>query len=289
MEIRQLEYFLAVAEAKSFTQAALLLFVSQPAVTNAIRGLEDELGVRLFDRSAKNAILTTEGQIFQRHVQGVMQGIGKTLEEINAMKNLSSGILRLGITPLGGTQCTGGLIADYLSMYPSIELILEEGNDAALVENLIEDRLDLAILDAPSKSPALTSIALQKEELLLLVSRRDPLHRKNSVKAKDVLDHRFLLFPTGNYREIILEWLGDSYIRSLSVQHISTQKRLVATGHFCAFLPESLAEGENMFTPLYTTPSLYYIPQLTYKTNRYMSTAAAAFLEGATAKRKGAE
>ena len=86
MEIRQLEYFLMVSKVNSFTRAAELLYVSQPAVTNAVRTLEDELGIRLLDRSLKQATLTTEGKIFYAHVEKLMQGISNTLNEINALK-----------------------------------------------------------------------------------------------------------------------------------------------------------------------------------------------------------
>ena len=77
MEIRQLEYFLAVSDTGSFTRAAERLYVSQPAVTNAIRSLEEELGIQLFDRNQKLVSLTAEGQIFATHVEQVMHGIDR--------------------------------------------------------------------------------------------------------------------------------------------------------------------------------------------------------------------
>ena len=94
MEIRQLEYFLMVSRVNSFTRAAERLYVSQPAVTNAVRSLEEELGIQLFDRSQKQALLTTEGKIFFAHVEQIMNGISNTLEEINSLKNLSDGSWR---------------------------------------------------------------------------------------------------------------------------------------------------------------------------------------------------
>ena len=93
VEIKQLEYFLAVSETKSFTRAAERLFVSQPSVTNIIRNLEDELGIQLFERSQKQMLLTSEGRIFHSHVEHLMKGISHTLEEIAAIKNLNGGEL----------------------------------------------------------------------------------------------------------------------------------------------------------------------------------------------------
>lgn len=93
-----------VREAGSFTRAAERLYVSQPAVTNAVRSLEEELGIQLFDRSQKLVTLTAEGRIFASHVEKIMHGITTTVEEIHALKNLTSGVLTLGLTPLGAMR-----------------------------------------------------------------------------------------------------------------------------------------------------------------------------------------
>lgn len=99
MEICQLEYFLAVKNAGSFTRAAEHLYVSQPAVTSAIRSLESELGITLFDRSQGKASLTAEGRIFSAHVEEIMKGVVTTIRDMDAMKSLSSGTLAIGIPP----------------------------------------------------------------------------------------------------------------------------------------------------------------------------------------------
>lgn len=121
MEIRQLEYFLTVTQAGSFTRAAERLFVSQPAITNAVRSLEEELGIQLFDRSQKQALLTAEGRIFASHVEQLMHGISNTLEEIRAIKDLASGVLRIGLTGLGGAAANSAALKGILrklSQYP---------------------------------------------------------------------------------------------------------------------------------------------------------------------------
>ena len=87
MELRQLEYFLMVSDLASFTRAAERLYVSQPAVTNAVRSLEEELEIQLLDRSQRKVTLTAEGKIFYRHIQNIMQGISTTLNEINDLKS----------------------------------------------------------------------------------------------------------------------------------------------------------------------------------------------------------
>ena len=109
MELRQLEYFLMVSDLASFTRAAERLYVSQPAVTNAVRSLEEELGIQLLDRSQRKVTLTAEGKIFYRHIQNIMQGISTTLNEINDLKSHNRGHLTIGVTPLAGITSTSRL------------------------------------------------------------------------------------------------------------------------------------------------------------------------------------
>ncbi len=122
MELRQLEYFLMVSKVNSFTRAAERLYVSQPAVTNAIRSLEDELGVQLFDRNQKQAFLTSEGQVFCKHVENIMRGVSKTIFEINELKNLNNGTLTLALTPIAGMGPIPQLLEKFRTKYPNIRI-----------------------------------------------------------------------------------------------------------------------------------------------------------------------
>ena len=167
MEIRQLEYFLMVSKVNSFTRAAERLYVSQPAVTNAVRSLEDELGIRLFDRSQKHVLLTTEGKIFCAHVEQVMQGISNTINEINALKDLNSGVLRLGSTPFVGMASTVRLIKGFVESYPNIRISIREDTTETLQKLLLEDGLDMAILFEELELNALSYIELAREEVIV--------------------------------------------------------------------------------------------------------------------------
>ena len=142
MELRQLEYFLMVSDLTSFTRAAERLYVSQPAVTNAVRTLEEELGIQLFDRSQRKVALTTEGKIFYRHIQNIMQGISTTLNEINDLKSHNRGHLAIGVTPLAGITSTSRILAEFRCAYPNINISLIEKNVKGLVELLHDDKLD---------------------------------------------------------------------------------------------------------------------------------------------------
>lgn len=144
MEICQLEYFLAVKNAGSFTRAAEHLYVSQPAVTSAIRSLESELGITLFDRSQGKASLTAEGRIFSAHVEEIMKGVVTTIRDMDAMKSLSSGTLAIGISSFLSLPSVLSLIARFLSDHPGIECRVQEGPAEAVA----------ALLEGASRLPA---------------------------------------------------------------------------------------------------------------------------------------
>ena len=175
-----------VSKVNSFTRAAERLYVSQPAVTNAIRALEDELGIQLFDRSQKQALLTMEGTIFRKHVEQLMNGISNTLEEINSLKNLSSGVLRLGLTPLGGIPACVLLIKNFIESYPNINVSIYESNTETLQKLLIEDKLDIAIVFSGCENNSITYIELAKQELTLCCNKQHRFRRYNVIDIEEL-------------------------------------------------------------------------------------------------------
>lgn len=132
MEIRQLEYFLMVREAGSFTRAAERLYVSQPAVTNAVRSLEEELGIQLFDRSRLVTLTARSACFTESHVEKIMHGITTVRGEIHALKNLTSGVLALGLTPLGAMRAIVHQLREYHLAFPDIQIALREEDTSRL-------------------------------------------------------------------------------------------------------------------------------------------------------------
>lgn len=284
MEIRQLEYFLMVSKVNSFTRAAERLFVSQPAVTNAIRSLEVELGIQLFDRNQKQALLTVEGEIFCRHVTQLMDGISNTLTEINALKDLNKGALRVGLTPLGGIQPVVQLMSSFKESYPNIELLLKEANTQTLIQALVAEETDIAfILKEQDKLPGtIEAVPLTEQDLFVCCSKRHRLRRHNAVTLQDIAAERFILFEkSAQYRQIIEEAFASENIRpciAMESNHVQTIKSLVAADMGISILPESMLDYNDNLVNIALTENLSVTPLLAYKSNRQLSHAAEAFL-----------
>ena len=283
MEIRQLEYFLTICEAGSFTRAAERLYVSQPAVTNAIRSLEEELGIQLFDRSQKLATLTAEGRIFAGHVEKIMHGITRTVEEIHSLRNLTSGVLSIGLTPLGGQRAVVELLKAYRHAYPDIQMLLHEDDSQNLQQALIEEKIDLAIFAAVQEKSSLSYTDLGEEELVVCCSRQHPLHRRNSTSLAELSGEQLILMPSGClYRQNLVDAFGEQGSLPQIVfesRSVSTICALVAADCGISVLPESLVEGQYNLATIPIEPSLKIATEVVWKTNHHLSHAAEAFLQ----------
>lgn len=282
LEIRQLEYFLAVNATGSFTRAAERLYVSQPAVTNAIRALEDELGILLFDRKQKSASLTTEGKIFAAHVEQVMQGISQTLEEIDAMKNLASGILNIGLNQFYALADLCHVIKSFNKSYSAIKLKFIEADDEDLTKLLVDDKLDFAILCASSVSSALRTCKLPAQEITIGCSHKHRFYQKKSISLSDFLEEPLLLPEASNsYTKELTRKLNLSAQELqpiISVAQVQTLKTLVAADLGITLLPKAVCDSDNNMAAVALNLPIYLEPVLSWKDNRHLSHAAEAFL-----------
>ena len=271
-----------VSKVNSFTRAAERLYVSQPAVTNAVRALEDELGIQLFDRSQKQALLTMEGRIFCKQVEQLMTGISNTLEEINALKNLSSGVLRLGLTPLGSIPACVLLIKNFMESYPNINVSIYENNTETLQKLLIEDKLDVAIVFSGCENNSITYIELAKQELALCCNKQHRLRRYNVINIEELKNENFIFIDNS---PIYTQKIKDSFKEinftkniALKSSHIQTIKNLISIGCGVAILPESICDTDDNLITVALSPPIFMQPLVAYKTNRHQSYAAKAIL-----------
>jgi DNA-binding transcriptional LysR family regulator len=280
MELRQLEYFLMVSKTSSFTRAAERLYVSQPAVTNAIRILEEELGVQLFDRNQKQAFLTTEGQVFFNHVENIMCGVSKTIFEINELKNLNNGLLTLAITPIAGTWPIPKLLEIFRGKYPNIQLSFIEENVTEVQTALIENKADLGIVILGDNNNLLDYTLIGSQELVVCCSKDHCFQRKNSIGLSELVNEPLILLTQNCLlrKLIIIEFERLNTLPQIAFEsnHIQTIKSLVACNAGLTILPYDLCDNSLVTIPL-DTP-LTIDTAIAIKKNKYISHAARAFL-----------
>lgn len=200
MQLQQLAYFLAVAEARHFTRAAQQVHVAQPSLSQQIRALEGELGADLFNRARGNITLTDAGQALLPLARRMLADAESAQIEVQEVVGLRRGRVRLGATP---SLCTG-LLPQVLRVFhhehPGISLRIEEGGSRDLVGELAGGSLDLALLILPLQShdPALATIELLSEELVVVSAvHAAPPTAEPRIEVKELRDHPLVMFRHG--------------------------------------------------------------------------------------------
>ncbi|PJM93985.1 LysR family transcriptional regulator [Streptomyces sp. CB01373] len=202
MQFQQLQYFVAVAETRHFTRAADLVHVAQPSLSQQIKALERELGADLFLRARGNITLTDAGEALLPLARRILADADTARHEVQELVHLRRGRVRLGATP---SLCTG-LLPDVLrafhDRYPGIRLLVEEGGSHDLVRELARGALDLAlvVLPLPTPSPALTTVELLREDLVVVSSPEAPAPGgpgRRSVGIADLEGERLVMFRHG--------------------------------------------------------------------------------------------
>lgn len=167
MNLKQLEYFIHVAEHGSFSKAARVLEVAQPALSRQVRTLETELRDTLFLRNGRGVTLTETGRRLLEHGQGILQMLSHAREDLNAHRDEPLGQLVVAMPPTLARLHTLALIHAFRSEMPRARLVVMEGFSSHIAEWLLSGRVDLALVHDPEPQPALEIEPLRKEELVL--------------------------------------------------------------------------------------------------------------------------
>ncbi|MEV5976546.1 LysR substrate-binding domain-containing protein [Streptomyces sp. NPDC052114] len=274
MQFQQLHYFVAVAETRHFTRAAEEVHVSQPSLSQQIRALEKELGAELFSRARGNIALTDAGEALLPLARRILADADTARIEVQELAQLRRGRIRLGATP---SVCTG-LLPDVLrafhDQHPGIQLLIEEGGSHDLVRELARGALDLAlvVLPLPSPSPALTTVELLREDLVVVSAPR-ARRLGTPVRIADLQGERLVMFRHGyDLRELtVAACRAAGFEPEFAVEggEMDAVLGFVRAGLGVAVVPRMVAErsGSDLrMTPL-ATPSLHRTIALAHRSD----------------------
>ncbi|MFG2717964.1 LysR family transcriptional regulator [Streptomyces sp. NPDC048416] len=259
MQFQQLLYFVAVAETRHFTRAAERVHVSQPSLSQQIKALENELGAELFSRARGNIALTDAGDALLPLARRILADADTARIEVQELAQLRRGRVRLGATP---SLCTG-LLPDVLRAFhdrhPGIQLLIEEGGSHDLVRELARGALDLAliVLPLPAGSPALTTIELLQEDLVVVSSTAEAAPGSHScVRIADLRDAPLVMFRHGyDLRELtVAACRAEGFEPAFTVEggEMDAVLGFVRAGLGLAVVPSMVAAraGDLRVTPL---------------------------------------
>lgn len=199
LDCRQLRAFVALAKTGSFTRAGKELFISQSAVSHSIKGLESDIGCRLFDRMGKKVHLTPAGEHLLHHAEKILREMAVARESIEQRANWGKGRLRIGASPTICQYLLPSVIREFRADFPEWQISIEPGDTSQWINLLREGRIDLAIALAPQRPEPVDFKPLFMDELSFLVAPAHPwAHRGNPVRDS-IPDQNFILYSKTSY------------------------------------------------------------------------------------------
>ncbi|HEY7137549.1 MAG TPA: LysR substrate-binding domain-containing protein [Acidimicrobiia bacterium] len=198
MDLRQLEYFVAVVEEANFTRAAERVHISQSGVSAQIRQLERELGQPLLDRSAKRVRVTDAGAIVLPHARAALASADGIRQAVDELRGLVRGHVSVGMVTACSVRDLFDLLAEFHETNPGIDVTLTEDTSDRLVDALLDGRLDLALAGIAAGTPdGAESRVLADEALVAAVRHDDALAGRRSISVRKLLDRPIVCLPRG--------------------------------------------------------------------------------------------
>lgn len=248
MDLRQIRYFITVAEERNITRAAEKLNLSQPPLSRALMELEDELGCTLLIRGKRHVTLTPEGLSLKRRGEQLLALSDMTKAEISEMKNGMSGTLYLGHVDSGGPSLAAEWIQSFSRSFPNVTYNLWCGTVDDLTDRLRSGLLDLAITLSPSSSDLLEGIPVFSESWIAIIPKSHPIARskKDTVSMNELIDNDLIISSRRSREEEIRTWFKDTGKEPhfiVKTAHSSNAVHLVARDIGIAIFTASVAKN----------------------------------------------
>lgn len=282
MDMRQLKFFLGVAACESFTKAAEQLHVAQPALSIAIKKLEEELDVFLFNRRGRKISLTAEGEALFLHAQGILQGVSNAKQEIADLRGLLKGEVRVGLTPMLSSFFFPKIISSFTSSHPGLKISIS-GDSAWSIQRKIESgELDIGVI-AGQVPDGLDSHHLLREEIVACVYAGHPFAGRKKVALRELLGEPLIHYKEGYHlRELIDELCAREGITPTVVAEsnlYSLIRSLVKEKLGLAFFLKMVVARDAEVAAISCDPPLFMDLYIGWKKNSYLSRANRAFVD----------
>lgn len=286
MELRQLRYLVALGEEEHFTRAARRLSIAQPALSQQIKRLEDEVGVQLVERSTRNVRMTDAGHTMMAGAQRVLREVDALGDEIDALRGVRSGRVVVGVTRTPGAVDVAGLLARFAEAHPGVELDVREDLTVELVGALEAGTIDLALIAEGShaESGVLDVRTVGTEALIVMAPAGHPLAGGGAVSISELAEHRLVTFHRGATIRRQLEeraFAAGVVLRvAFEIGDAQRARSLVSNGLAIGVLPETDARGPGPDVEVlpFSDPTLVHRTAVAVRRDRRPTPAADAFL-----------
>ena len=297
MDIFQLEVFLSVARERSFSRAAEKLYRTQPAVSQAIRKLENELGESLFDRSSRDGTLTDAGRVLQEYAHKLMNLRSEAHAALTELREMHKGKLALAANEFTCLYLLP-VLAEFRGLYPMIRVTVQRSLASKIPDDVLRRGAELGVISFNPEEPLLRSIVVYRDELVFVVHPKHPLASAGQVSIKQLGAESFVAHNVPSpYRAKVLEAFKRHKTRlnmDVELPTIEAIKKFVSIGNGVALAPGICVDAEVRRGELVRVPvkelKMERKLRIVYRKNANLSHAALAFLkvaESTSSRQKG--
>jgi DNA-binding transcriptional LysR family regulator len=295
MDLSQLEIFLCIAEEKSFSRAAEKMHRTQPAISIALKRLEEELGESLFDRSSKSGTLTEAGRILLSYAQRMINLRDEALEAVSELRGMFRGRLTIGANESTSLYVLPPLLLEYRKEHPNIKIEVHRNISERIPNEVLERNLDFGFLSYDPLHPSLQSFEIHRDELVLIVPPTHGLTRRKGVTIRDLAGEQFVAHNVKTpARTRIFELFAQNRTPlniCIELATLDTIKEFVRDGVGLAIMPRLAVQGELERGELVEIPikgmKIEKPLRLVHRREQNMSHAAKSFLEIVKASMNG--
>lgn len=259
MNLRDLRYFVALADLKHFGRAAEACFVSQPTLSTQLKKFEDELGVPLIERNPRNVLLTQVGEAVVLRARAILREADEIKNIARRAKDPEAGTVKIGIFPTLGPYLLPHVVPAIVKKFPKLELMLYEDKTETILKKLHDGDLDAGILALPVHDDTLHAEFLFEESFVLAVPQMSPLAKLKHVKLDALANERLLLLDDGHcLRDQALEvcqMAGSGERAGFRATSLETLRHMVSANVGMTLLPMLTVQP-----PVQATPNVVLVP-----------------------------
>jgi LysR family cyn operon transcriptional activator len=283
MEIRQLRYFLDIAQTEHLTQSARNLFVTQSTLSHGLRQLEDELGVKLFDRVGRGLRLSQAGAAFQTYAGRALQEIEAGRMALTEMSGLQSGTLTVGVIPTFLNTLIPATVAAFSAAYPKVRIVVRDLRADPIEELLMTGQLDVGIAFHPTERAEIEAEPLFEERMLLVVGVGHPLMGRRSLAMKALAKVPLALltrsFATRRLIDDAFHEAGVSPQIRVEMESVESLLAVCRSGVLASVVPERAAkQAEDLHSIALVSPQLVRRAGVLWRKDASRSAAAQEFI-----------
>ena len=285
MELRVLRYFLTVVREESISKAAEVLHITQPTLSRQLAQMEEETGVKLFERGSRKITLTSEGMLLRRRAEEILELVDRTVAELPLQEKDIEGTISIGSGEVAGMEVLSRMCGTFRGKHPNVNFDMYTATADVVKERMDRGLIDIGLLLEPIDMEKFDFIRLGVKERFVVLMRPDsPLAEKKQITRDDLVDLPVILPRRLNVQSQLANWFGDSFdkLNIAFTGNLSTNAAIVVKqGYGYAIVVEGVTpywdKNQVISRPLY--PELSSGTVLAWKRGQPLGNAAEKFIE----------